>query len=559
MALSSAPSQPAVESSRLPQWERVVVGALFLLILGLKIWCLRAHSINSDEPQHLHVAWGWTQEGMVQYRDFFDNHAPLFHLAMAPLVAWMGEQADILFKMRLAMLPLFAASLGCIYWLGARLSSPRAGLWAVLLAATCPVFLFKSSEFRADVLWMTVWFATLAVGLTGQCTRRRAFATGLLLGVAFAVSMKTVLLLACLLAALGLIFVLLPKPERQAFLMACAGNALPALAGLSIVPLAVAGFFAAKGALPQLLYCVFEHNTIPWHGSGLLQRLWRLIIFLVQLFLIVLGGKAILCSGTEPSRALRCALVFFIGTLFLIVLPRFWPHVTSQDYLPVVPLLTLSITLWVLYFGKAGITILLLAVVVQIGMVMDAQSPLVPRGNRDQNLVGYALQLTKPTDFVMDSKGETVFRQRPFRYVLETLTEKRMELGTIRDTIPEDMVATRTCVALLKRMPEKSRQWVTKYYVPVTRQLLVTGCFLPAVQEGGGARPFEVAIPAEYVVASVEGSVPGMMDGVACAGPVFLDAGPHTFSCVESRPLAVFWAQAAATGFTPFQAAQKKD
>jgi len=159
----------------------------------------------------------------------------------------------------------------------------------------------------------------------------------------------------------------------------------------------------------------------------------------------------------------------------------------------------------------------------------------------------------------MDSKGETVFRQRPFRYVLETLTEKRMELGSIQDTIAKDMVTTRTCVALLKRMPEKSGQWVTKYYVPVSRQLLVTGCFLPAAQEGGGARLFEVAIPAEYVVASTQGSVQGLMDGLPCTGPVFLKPGPHTFSCTDSCPLAVFWAQAAATGFTPFQAAQKPD
>ena len=534
------------------------MGALFLLILAFKLWYLRALTINSDEPQHLHVAWGWTQKGMVQYRDFFDNHTPLFHLAMAPLVAWIGEQADIFFKMRLAMLPLFAASLGCIYCLGARLYSPRAGVWAALLAATSPLFLLKSSEFRADVLWMTVWLATLAVGLTGRFTRRRAFAAGLLLGVTFGVSMKTLLLLASLLTSLGLILVILPTLERKAFLGSIAGAALPALAGVSIVPLAIGGFFSAKGALPDLLYCVFEHNTVPGHGPGLYQMLWQCTLFLLlPLPLLGFAGRVILRRDTERLLAVRRILVFFVGAIYLLFLYSFWPHVTDQSFLPAVPLLALSITPWVLRLRKIGLPLVLLIAVIQLSVAMRMKPPFSTRSLKDQALVAHVLQLTKSTDFVMDSKGETVFRQRPFRYVLETLTLRRMEMGLLPDTIAQEMVDKRTCVVLLKRMPEKSRQWVTKYYVPVTYQLLVTGCFLPSTQ--GEARRFEVAIPADYVVASAEGSVPGLMDGVPCTGPVFLTPGAHTFSCTDSRPLAVFWAQAAATGFTPFQSAQKPD
>ena len=49
------------------------------------------------------IAWGWTA-GLVQYRDIFDNHSPLFHLATAPLLALAGERPDILFTMRAPML-----------------------------------------------------------------------------------------------------------------------------------------------------------------------------------------------------------------------------------------------------------------------------------------------------------------------------------------------------------------------------------------------------------------------------------------------------------------------
>ena len=44
------------------------------------------YQFDSDEPQHLHVIWGWVH-GFVQYRDLFDNHMPLFQIVLAPVVA----------------------------------------------------------------------------------------------------------------------------------------------------------------------------------------------------------------------------------------------------------------------------------------------------------------------------------------------------------------------------------------------------------------------------------------------------------------------------------------
>ena len=548
MPLPSAPSLQAAPSPRWPQWERVAAGALFLLILALKLCYVRALPVNSDEPQHLHVAWGWTQ-GMLQYRDYFDNHTPLFHLAMAPLVAWLGERADLLFRMRLAMLPLCAATLGCTYWLGARLHSQRTGAWAALLAGTCPVFLLRGTEFRADVLWMALWLATCAVGFTGRFTRSRAFATGLLLGATLGVSMKTSLLLVSLLAALGLVLVLSPKPERKGLLKQGASKALAALAGLCVVPLAIAGFYNAQGALPRLVYCVFQHNTLPGTAPGP-QTLLHLALFALLLPLAGWLGRRILRADAKHPLAARHALVFLTGALYLLFLRCFWPLVTPQDYLPVAPLLALALAPWLLRFEKAGLLLLLVALV-QVALALHQKSPLAPRDTRNETLVADVLRLTKSTDFVMDAKGETLFRRRPFYYVLETLTQERMQLGLIPDTIAQEMVASRTCVARFTRFPDKTRQWAERYYVPVNERIWVAGCFLPPAQTENIARRFELAIPAEYVVASASGPVQGTLDNAACAGPVFLNAGAHTFSCADPRPLAVFWAQAAATGFTP--------
>ena len=261
-AAPSAELKTVEEPSQWPLRERRLVLGLLAALVVIKLCYVFTLAVNSDEPQHLHVAWGWTQ-GQVQYRDFFDNHTPLFHLLSAPLVAVIDERANILVWMRLAMLPLYAVSLGCVFWLGARLYSRRVGMWAAFLGGTCPVFLALSTQYRADILWMTVWFVTFAVALTGRFTTRRAFAVGLLLGITFCVSLKTSLLLVSLLGAVGAALCFLPPQERRRMLAQSAGKVFLALCGLCAVPLALLGYFKWQHALQALSYCVVSHNTLP--------------------------------------------------------------------------------------------------------------------------------------------------------------------------------------------------------------------------------------------------------------------------------------------------------
>ena len=103
--------------------------ALFLLglLVFSKIFNVLHHSLDSDEPQHLHVIWGWTQ-GLIQYRDLFDNHMPLFHIVFAPILGMMGERASALFWMRIILLPMYFVSVWCTYQIGAALFSRHAGV-----------------------------------------------------------------------------------------------------------------------------------------------------------------------------------------------------------------------------------------------------------------------------------------------------------------------------------------------------------------------------------------------------------------------------------------------
>jgi hypothetical protein len=65
---------------------------LFIRLIVLTGLNVVRQTVNSDEPQHLHTIWGWTR-GFVQYRDFFDNHMPLFHILLAPIFVAIGERA----------------------------------------------------------------------------------------------------------------------------------------------------------------------------------------------------------------------------------------------------------------------------------------------------------------------------------------------------------------------------------------------------------------------------------------------------------------------------------
>ncbi|HWW59799.1 MAG TPA: glycosyltransferase family 39 protein, partial [Thermoanaerobaculia bacterium] len=213
--------------------ERLVLLALGAASLVLRAIAFFHYRFDSDEQQHLHVSWGWTA-GMVQYRDFFDNHTPLFHILTAPLLAILGERSDILLWMRAPMLILFAIVSWATYVLARDVYDRRIALWTVVLLSLFPPFFLKSLEFRNDNLWT----ALSVLAMLGIVRHWRPFVIGLLLGAALATSIKTVFLVAALVVARVILSRGEGRPARSA------GGPSPsprlrmtaALAGFAIIP-----------------------------------------------------------------------------------------------------------------------------------------------------------------------------------------------------------------------------------------------------------------------------------------------------------------------------------
>jgi hypothetical protein len=499
-----------------------VAGAALLVLRTLALF---HHAVDSDEPQHLHVAWAWTQ-GLVQYRDVFDNHAPLLHLLSAPLVALIGERPDAVLVMRMTMVPLFLVTMAAAFFIARRLYSLRIACWTVAVVGFYPPFFLKSLEYRPDNLWSALVMVSMALLVS-----RHRVAAAFVLGCAVCASIKT----------LPLVFavVLLSGMRRQ--------SRLKSVAAFLIAPLSLAAFFAARGAWRAMLYCVFEFNflaTRPGRLAPLAAFLWALAVLLTTVLL------ARLRRGADEVRWERLRVAYIV-TVFALTTQAFWPILSQRDYLAVMPLLAM-------FLAGAGIdrplrqfsTPLLAGLVLVFGASLFRYTS----GFRDHtagHLVAMrqVLELTRRGEWVMDRKGETVFRRRPFYYALETVSRSAIARRRIADTIPEDIVARLCHVA----GPEDS------YYPPRARAFLRThfldvGELRASGQWVRNDGTFAIAVPGRYVIANARGLAGGMLDGTPLTGPVTLRAGRHRFARrAAGERLACFWANAYERGFSPFR------
>jgi hypothetical protein len=534
-----------------------------LLCLGtfFKFWNVFLFRFNSDEPQHLHVIWAWTH-GLVQYRDVFDNHMPLFHLFCAPILGLLGEHAADLYWMRLLMVPLYFLSLWCVYRIGTIAFSRRVGLWATLLASGMSAYHFCSTEFRTDNVWTPLWFLCLIVFVANPFAFRSFFVSGLLLGLCFGISMKTTLMLATLVSAGGIAIALVGWERLGLTLRQLAIGAAFFAVCMAVVPLLIMGFFAAKGVWSQFQYCVFTHNLEPAATKTYLNSLW------------LIGGVPILIYATRkfirkeinPTVAFRQAFVGLTCGMYFLLLKGVWRHLTREDYLPHFPLVALvcvallSKLSEILGEWRSRPRLLLrfplpaIAACLVIILDLGLRIPVTNDAAKEVNQVRDVLVLTNPDDSVFDGKGQIVFRKRSVRYVLETLTVERIERGEIADELEEQFPEARARVAVISdEMPKKDEKFFEANYLMVGHGVMVAGSRLNAASTADGTVRFHIAIPDRYEITTPVRPAPGLLDSTPVEGGRFLAVGEHSFVPAEpGPPLAALWAQAVDRHFTNF-------
>jgi hypothetical protein len=529
----------------------------FAALIALRVVYAFVYRVDSDEPQHLHVVWAWTQ-GLLPYRDIFDNHSPLFQMLCAPLFGLLGEHAWIVIPMRLAMLPLYAADLWLIFLVGRVLYARQWAVWIALAAGAAPLFFLVTTEFRTDDLWTTLWLAAVWLAVSGPMGGRRAFLFGLAMGACCAVSMKTAFLMAAMGTGAGGVLALHALSRRRIETGPLLKSAALIGAGMAIVPLLLVAFFAAHGALHQMYYCVVQHNAAPglgkWRKAGF--HLW-----LYPLSLPALLGLGWLCMRANERTGSGRALILIAGGAYYFLLRSYCPLVTAQDFLPLLPLAALVFVPFLFHLlslpGLPRRIMIPAAGILLLGYdaarIWRAQSPLDNEMALYEQSLAVALHLTNPDDLVMDGKGETIYRKRPIYWVLEGVTIWRMEAGLIPDDVKEKMIRTKTCVAMNHRLRPGDQKWLEANFLEGDGKIWVAG---KSLGKAHASMTFHTDITARYSIVSDSGKLAGRIDGMPLLASVEIAPGDHELEIAEGKGnVALVWAQALERGFNPFSKA----
>lgn len=502
---------------------------------------VRNNFFENDELQHLHVVWSWTR-GLVQYKDVFDNHAPLYQLLTSAALSALGTGASSgwLILARRLSLPVFAGLLAVVYRLARKvflLEPGEALLTACMLGLTTP---FIALEARPEPLWLLFFFLSLLLLSGGRRGAGRGFLAGLVNGAGAMVSFKT---LALLLPAQALALAVLHFSRRGRlnwkFTAAFA-------AGLAAVPALVAAYFVRLDAFREMFYYTLTYNAsgAPLHLSAakaaLLAGASAAAFFLLRFLL----------RRTEPGRFFYAASAVFLGLLLLA-----YPVMEHQTVLPLRLMLYALAAAAIVRSGRrlpepARGWALLAFFCALLGAQLYNTAALKNGNGAQKAYIDRILALTGEKDYVMDAKGESVFRRRPFYYGLELLAMRRIAAGEIADDIPERLKATDTRLVLLwfpNRFTPNDLAFLRDNYLPLDQpwsDLLAAG---KELKPAGGKAVFDIAIPADYAV-SCSGKGRLTIDGKPYPGtPVHLGAGRHA-AAADCGTIKLIWAPAGGGG-----------
>jgi hypothetical protein len=266
-------------------------------------------------------------------------------------------------------------------------------------------------------------------------------------------------------------------------------------------------------------------------------------------------------SKQNKVLARQRAWFFLIAGFYCTILWGGWPEVTTQDYLPILPVLAVLfarlidhlVIQWppqrnTLVFSSI-VAILCTFQLLWLGRTLSNKG----RSNTiGEQRIAQILRLTHPGETVFDAKGEAVFRPRPTYWIYEILTRERMALGLIKDDMPEHLISTKTAIGIpFHFLTPRSRNFIESNYV-LRKSLLILGRRLTDPQSSEhNSISFVIAVPQTYTLLDSIGVVPGELDGHPALTENNLTAGEHFFR--PERPvkgLQLIWSRAWQAGLT---------
>lgn len=531
--------------SRLARSRAAFAPALALvLLLALRVLWLGAYPLDSDEPQHAHVAWS-IAHGAVPYRDVFDNHGPLFALLYAPLMHGLGERADILWWLRLAVLPWYVVAVVATWRIARGLYRPAVADAGVLLGALMQVYFIKTGQFRTDDAWSALWLGALALALPSGRSIARWLLAGLGVGAALSISQKTLPLAGTALLAAGCVWLASPRKLSWPVVR----RAMACLAGCVAVPV---GLVLWLGSMHDLRPAWRDLVLYGLASTGGPSHAWRQACYVGLLVpIMAVATHGLRRSGDGGDR--RRTFLAVHGALYALLIWLAWPLSTPQDFLPVIPTIMLVLTgafasrlAADVSSPRTGMVVVAALVLLELGILVQHAPPWRDALAGERAELATVLRSTDPGDTVMDAKSGAVFRPRPYYPVMESLALRRLRHGTMRDTITDALVARHTMVVIPDRLPPADLAFVRRNYLPGPADVYMAGKRLPPRTQA-----FAIAVPGQYISSDGRRPVAVGIDGKRPSDQWSLAAGTHRLSSVASQALVLSWSKAWNRGWRP--------
>src|SRR3989440_2230400 len=295
---------------RLTAWAAVAVGLGFLA----EAIVLNAGIRDYDEGVYWQSIRAMAR-GEPLFSSVFASQPPIFYEVLLPFY-WIGHS---LVSLRITVVVFGIIGLAATYAVGRLLVGPLAGLVALVLVATSPLYVFESGIVQADGPAVAIGMVAIALALAALRANGRlrdALAVGA--GLAVAVSVGTKLTGAVAVVPLGVLRLSAPKGRVRLVASASAGGLL----GLVIVLLPALGSLHA--AYDQLVLSHLRAGQTEGTFWGNLKAL-----FLPRnLPLEILAAVAVLVGARFRDRAIIMPLAWSVASVLAVLFyhPPFQHH-----------------------------------------------------------------------------------------------------------------------------------------------------------------------------------------------------------------------------------------
>ena len=520
---------------------------IFIFLFAFFFLLLEKSRFRNDELQHIHTSF-LVSQGKIPYKDYFDNHTPLYQLLTGFEIKLFNlkPSPDFAVKIRRLSFPLtviLSVICGLIVKSFFYEEKEKSLATASLVISLIP---FVAVQARPEPMWGALFFLSIYLFSFSPPTIKRFFLIGLLNGINVCVSLKT------------LVFIVLPQlltfpilsifyPTGSIFMYT-----LTFIIGFLIFPFIFLIYFNHLGALNEFFnFGIFYSISAGGEKVNTMLIATTIITAFVIVYFFVKHFK----EKLSPNSALFFSIFIFSAIIF-----GFYPVKESQTRFPflvtfylLVSVLIVSI-IWKFFKNEWLRKIILLFIILSILSVRIIKERLFKNNNGDYyNELRILMTLQFPgKGTVMDAKGESIFWERPFYYVLETFAIREINSGIIKDTIAESLSQKSTPIVYNKyffRFPKKDLDFFNENYLPL--------CKTPSIMVLGkkiNTKNFDLEILLDYQLICYGGKPAiGVLDGKTYRGEsIFLSKGKHSFiTANKCKEILIIWSGALKSNAMP--------